>query len=493
MISRVIFLCLFRHPACCGLRIWQKAGSGIDPAASVKDRVKGDVSSSAPPREADLCPSAPPHEADLCRRSSSRFPARLLLLFSREAQCRAALLLPPSTEEPKPSTPSTFDRRAKPNTTKLPLPPTVHFVPTTNSSPSLPFPLSQTYHIKHSFLPPPLKSKNSSPWKTIPSSSPPPHSPPPPPPPPHPPPPSTSPPFLPPPPTNSPLKTFPTLSTPPHSPSSTNSPNPAEVLKSISFSARSGAGELLAIVGPSGAGKSTLLSIVSGRVQRSKFNPNSVWFDGMQVRSPGRLRRLCGFVTQEDNLLPLLTVKETLMFSAMFRLKGISNKEREQRVCNLMEVGFMFSGSDIFDLAVWLIVLMASSLVLFLSAVASDYVVGNYLICVFLGFFFLFSGYFIGKESLPKFWLFMYYASLYRYPLDALLVNEYWSDRQRCFKWLGGEQGTVCLMNGGDALRSRGLEKDIRWVNVGVMCGFFFLYRVLCWLVLVRRASRTML
>ncbi|XP_020595152.1 ABC transporter G family member 23, partial [Phalaenopsis equestris] len=146
-----------------------------------------------------------------------------------------------------------------------------------------------------------------------------------------------------------------------------------------------------------------------------------------------------------------------------------------------------------FIMAVWLIVLMASSLVLFLSAVASDYVVGNYLICVFLGFFFLFSGYFIGKESLPKFWLFMYYASLYRYPLDALLVNEYWSDRQRCFKWLGGEQGTVCLMNGGDALRSRGLEKDIRWVNVGVMCGFFFLYRVLCWLVLVRRASRTML
>ncbi|KAL0918599.1 hypothetical protein M5K25_010616 [Dendrobium thyrsiflorum] len=566
-----------------------------------------------------------------------------------------------------------------------------------------------------------------------------------------------------------------------------NHPKPTEVLKSISFSAQSG-GELLAIVGPSGAGKSTLLRIVSGRVQRSSFNPNSISFDGMPLKSPGRLRRLCGFVTQEDNLLPLLTVKETLMFSAKFRLKGVSNKEREERVRSLMEelgldhiansyvgdeeirgisggekkrlsigvdvihdppillldeptsgldsssalqvidlltsmsrkknqililtihqpsyrilkyisaflllsrgrvahfgdlsslkssisnlgytvplqlnplefameiinqleeqnttlanfndseatgqanlqctitikkrnnycsrfnevgslswrfwklmyrtkqlflartaqaiVGSFSLGSIYFNLktneegvterlgflaftlsfllsstvealpiflqerrvimressrkmyrlssymmantvvtvpfllvvailfagpaywlvglnpnleaflffvmAVWLIVLMASSLVLFLSAVASDYVVGNYLICLFLGVFFLFSGYFIGKESLPKYWLFMYYVSLYRYPLDALLVNEYWSEKDRCFKWLG-EGHSVCVMNGGDVLRSRGLERDIRWENVGIMCGFFLIYRILCWVVLVRRGSRTML
>ncbi|XP_020696191.2 ABC transporter G family member 23 [Dendrobium catenatum] len=567
-----------------------------------------------------------------------------------------------------------------------------------------------------------------------------------------------------------------------------NHPKPTEVLKSISFSAQSG-GELLAIVGPSGAGKSTLLRIVSGRVQRSSFNPNSISFDGMPLKSPGRLRRLCGFVTQEDNLLPLLTVKETLMFSAKFRLKGVSSKEREERVRSLMEelglhhiansyvgdeeirgisggekkrlsigvdvihnppillldeptsgldsssalqvidlltsmsrkknqililtihqpsyrilkyistflllsrgrvahfgdllslkssisnlgytvplqlnplefameiinqleeqnttlancnaseetgqanlqctvtmkkknnycsrfnevgslswrfwklmyrtkqlflartaqaiVGSFSLGSIYFNLksneegvterlgflaftlsfllsstvealpiflqerrvimressrkmyrlssymlantvvtvpfllvvailfagpaywlvglnpnleaflffvmAVWLIVLMASSLVLFLSAVASDYVVGNYLICLFLGVFFLFSGYFIGKESLPKYWLFMYYVSLYRYPLDALVVNEYWSEKDRCFKWLQGEENSVCVMNGGDVLRSRGLERDIRWENVGIMCGFFLIYRVLCWVVLVRRSSRTML
>ncbi|KAG9438307.1 hypothetical protein H6P81_021748 [Aristolochia fimbriata] len=42
--------------------------------------------------------------------------------------------------------------------------------------------------------------------------------------------------------------------------------------------------------------------------------------DHHPISSPTQLRRICGFVTQEDNPLPLLTVKETLMFSARFRL-----------------------------------------------------------------------------------------------------------------------------------------------------------------------------
>ncbi|KAJ6716299.1 ABC TRANSPORTER G FAMILY MEMBER 28 [Salix koriyanagi] len=67
-----------------------------------------------------------------------------------------------------------------------------------------------------------------------------------------------------------------------------------------------------------------------------------------------------------------------------------------------------------FAFVVWLIVLMASSLVLFLSAVSPDFISGNSLICTVLGAFFLFSGYFIPKENIPKYWLFMYYVSLYR-------------------------------------------------------------------------------
>ncbi|CAL0311990.1 unnamed protein product [Lupinus luteus] len=144
-----------------------------------------------------------------------------------------------------------------------------------------------------------------------------------------------------------------------------------------------------------------------------------------------------------------------------------------------------------FTFVVWLIVLMASSLVLFLSAVSPDFISGNSLICTVLGAFFLFSGYFIPKESIPKYWLFMYYVSLYRYPLDALLTNEYWDVRHECFSQQHTTQGSQCLITGFDVLKSRGLEKDNRWVNVGIMIGFFVFYRLLCWIILARKASKT--
>ncbi|KAJ1262683.1 hypothetical protein BS78_09G128400 [Paspalum vaginatum] len=146
-----------------------------------------------------------------------------------------------------------------------------------------------------------------------------------------------------------------------------------------------------------------------------------------------------------------------------------------------------------FVLAVWLIMLMASSLVLFLSAVSPDFVLGNALICVFLGVFFLFSGYFIPKESIPRYWAFMYYVSMYRYPLDLLLINEYGgSARGKCVAWMAGNNG-VCLRTGADVLRDRGIDEGLKWLNVGIMLGFFLLYRVMCWAVLVRRASKTTL
>lgn len=570
----------------------------------------------------------------------------------------------------------------------------------------------------------------------------------------------------------------------------TKKPQPViNILKHVSFVATSS--EIVAVVGPSGTGKSTLLRVIAGRVKDKDFDPKSVSINDQLMTSPAQLRKICGFVAQEDNLLPLLTVKETLLFSAKFRLKEMTPKDRELRVeslmqelglfhvansfvgdeenrgvsggerkrvsigvdmihnppilvldeptsgldstsalhviellssmakakqrtvvlsihqpsyrilqyiskflilshgsvvhngslesleetisklgfqipiqlnalefsmeivhrledssskykekepflpssimwpeeeeyrresfgytlfyVNLMEIRFLCSrfwkiiyrtkqlflartmqalvggfglGSvyikvrkdeggvaerlglfafslsfllsstvealpiylqersvvmkeasrgayrissymiantfvflpflfvvsllfaapvywlvglnpsltafTFFTLVVWLIVLMASSLVLFLSAVSPDFISGNSLICTVLGAFFLFSGYFIPKESIPKYWLFMYYVSLYRYPLDALLTNEYWNVRNECFSQQT-QGSSQCLMTGFDVLKSRGLGKDDRWVNVGIMLGFFVFYRVFCWVVLARKASKTII
>ena len=142
-----------------------------------------------------------------------------------------------------------------------------------------------------------------------------------------------------------------------------------------------------------------------------------------------------------------------------------------------------------FVLVIWVIVLMANSFVLFLSSVAPTYIAGTSLVTVLLAGFFLFSGYFIGKESMPKYWVFMHYLSMYKYALDALLINEYSCLVTKCLVWYEGSKS--CKVTGHDVLEKRGLHEGQRWNNVYVLLGFFVLYRVLCLLVLIRRVSRS--
>ncbi|PIN11677.1 Transporter, ABC superfamily (Breast cancer resistance protein) [Handroanthus impetiginosus] len=562
-----------------------------------------------------------------------------------------------------------------------------------------------------------------------------------------------------------------TITQRPWIPTSMKKQKTINILKSVSFSARTS--EILAVVGPSGTGKSTLLRVISGRVRDKDFNPKSIKLNDNVIKIQAQLRKICGFVAQDDTLFPLLTVKETLMFSAKFRLKEMSPRERENRVeVLLQELGLThvadgFVGDDenrgisggerkrvsigvdvihdpsilildeptsgldsssalqviellssmarakkrtivlsihqpsyrilhyisnflilshgsvvhngslesleltisrlgfkippqlnplefsmeiisileesysknypseenrkeiypsypqladkdtisdpflprMFEITVlcvrfwkiifrtkqlllartmqalvggfglgsvymklrkdeggvaerlglfafslsfllsstvealpiylqeravlmkeasrgsyrissyiiantliffpflfivallfsvplyWIVGLnpSVSSLVLFLSVISPDFISGNSLICTVLGAFFLFSGYFIPKELIPKYWIFMYYVSLYRYPLDCLIINEYWSERNECFGRRVGDNLSECLLTGRDVLKSRGLDKDTRWINVGIMLAFFVFYRVLSGIILARKVLKTTL
>lgn len=142
-----------------------------------------------------------------------------------------------------------------------------------------------------------------------------------------------------------------------------------------------------------------------------------------------------------------------------------------------------------FVLVIWIIILMANSFVLFLSSLAPNYIAGTSLVNILLAAFFLFSGYFISKESLPKYWLVMYFFSMYKYALDALLINEYSCLRNKCMVWFEEASVKSCLVTGGDVLDKKGLHERQRWFNVYVLLGFFVLYRVLCFLVLLKRVS----
>ncbi|KAL6515139.1 ATP-binding cassette sub- G member 4 [Orobanche hederae] len=140
-----------------------------------------------------------------------------------------------------------------------------------------------------------------------------------------------------------------------------------------------------------------------------------------------------------------------------------------------------------FVLVIWVVVLMANSFVLFLSSVTPNYIAGTSSVTILLAMFFLFSGYFISTENIPKFWLGMHYLSMYKYALDALLINEYSCLVGRCMIWY--DENKTCMVTGRDVLEKRGLHERQRWTNIYILIAFFVFYRLLCLLVLTRRAS----
>ncbi|ERN02964.1 hypothetical protein AMTRI_Chr11g154470 [Amborella trichopoda] len=84
-------------------------------------------------------------------------------------------------------------------------------------------------------------------------------------------------------------------------------------------------GEILAILGPSGSGKTTFLSFLGGKLD-GKF-AGTLLANGQKVTKS--IRRKTGFVTQDDLLYPHLTVRETLIYSALLRLpKTVSKREK---------------------------------------------------------------------------------------------------------------------------------------------------------------------
>lgn len=73
-------------------------------------------------------------------------------------------------------------------------------------------------------------------------------------------------------------------------------------------------GSMFAILGGSGSGKTTLLNVIANRFDSNSFTiGGTIHFSGVEKCSTG-------YVTQQDFLLPFLTVYETLMFAARLKV-----------------------------------------------------------------------------------------------------------------------------------------------------------------------------
>ncbi|XP_009765003.1 ABC transporter G family member 20-like [Nicotiana tabacum] len=106
------------------------------------------------------------------------------------------------------------------------------------------------------------------------------------------------------------------------------------LLNDISGEAREG--EIMAVLGASGSGKSTLIDALADRISRESLK-GTVTLNG-EVLESKLLKVISAYVMQDDLLFPMLTVEETLMFSAEFRLPGtLSKSKKKARVQALID------------------------------------------------------------------------------------------------------------------------------------------------------------
>lgn len=141
-----------------------------------------------------------------------------------------------------------------------------------------------------------------------------------------------------------------------------------------------------------------------------------------------------------------------------------------------------------FALVVWMVVLMSNSFTACCSALVPNFIMGTSIIAGLMGSFFLFSGYFIAQENIPRYWIFMHYLSLFKYPFESLMINEYGGKGgSKCLENVVGE----CVLYGNEYLRQQGLKQSQKWSNLAVMLGFIFGYRVLCFSILWYKSYNT--
>ena len=121
------------------------------------------------------------------------------------------------------------------------------------------------------------------------------------------------------------------------------------VFENIQFESKSGAiyilngifgivkpGKILGIIGGSGSGKTTLLDILACKTKKGIVRGEIYIND--RVVSRRELKKLCGFVEQDDILMGSLTVKETLIYTAFLRLPtSMSSEQKKYRVSQVMK------------------------------------------------------------------------------------------------------------------------------------------------------------
>ncbi|KAJ3212270.1 ATP-binding cassette sub- G member 1 [Dinochytrium kinnereticum] len=96
-------------------------------------------------------------------------------------------------------------------------------------------------------------------------------------------------------------------------------------------------GRLIAVMGASGAGKTSLLQIIAAEAHLGTLS-GSIIVNGEEVGTQG-IKKISGFVFQDDIILATMTVKEAITMSALLRLPAeMSLEEKNDRVTKIIKL-----------------------------------------------------------------------------------------------------------------------------------------------------------
>lgn len=156
-----------------------------------------------------------------------------------------------------------------------------------------------------------------------------------------------------------------------------------------------------------------------------------------------------------------------------------------------LDDGLKFENYAFFILQCWVIFCVANSMVLALTVLVDDLMFAFLIASLCNSGLLLFCGFFVTKENIPVYWIWMYWANPVTYSLNGLLKNDF---RANMESWscpvisdFIDTQVPIpspilhgCQIDGMDALVSLGVNEDLgRWFDVGALLAYFLIFRII--------------
>jgi hypothetical protein len=134
--------------------------------------------------------------------------------------------------------------------------------------------------------------------------------------------------------------------------------------------------------------------------------------------------------------------------------------------------------------------LCAQSCGLFLSAVTPNGDVANAISPLIITVFMLFGGFYLNKDNIGPWFIWIHYMSFIKYSYEALVFNEFSNETFVC-RTSELVKGICPITTGEQVLKAIGFQDVQVWVNILVLLLMYVIYNVLAFVSLYLLARRT--